>query len=241
MSTLRATTIKHESSSSNNIVLNSNGTITANNSIKPASVMVQGSGNHSTTSFADMFSCTITPTQSTSHMLVIITGSVGGEDGNNNNNTGNGTMRLLRGTTQLGDSITGGATGGDMGYERFDQANIETNSDDAHAYYVAARASLMSGRYDEAIDLTLNAIAKGFKTAEAYSSLGIAYLKTDTLRLASAAIQKATQLKPKSAYLKDVLFEHRNHHASQIKEDGEFFGMLFVSPKTLRKFRSKNG
>ena len=128
MSTLRATTIKHESSSSNNIVLNSNGTITANNSIKPASVMVQGSGNSSSTSFTDMVSCTITPTQSTSHMLVIITGSVGGEDGNNNNNTGNGTMRLLRGTTQLGDSITGGATGGDMGYERFDQAIIDTNN-----------------------------------------------------------------------------------------------------------------
>ena len=90
--------------------------------------MVQGTGNTSSTSFSDMLSCTITPTQSTSHMLVIITGSVGGEDGNNNNNTGNGTMRLLRGTTQLGDSITGGATGGDMGYERFDQSIIDTNN-----------------------------------------------------------------------------------------------------------------
>jgi tetratricopeptide (TPR) repeat protein len=81
-------------------------------------------------------------------------------------------------------------------------ANIATNSDDAHAYYVAARASLMSGKYDDAIDLSLNAIAKGIKTAEAYSSLGIAYLKTDNLRFASAAIEKATQLEPKSAYLK---------------------------------------
>ena len=82
------------------------------------------------------------------------------------------------------------------------RANIAANSGDAHAFYVAARASLMSGRYDEAIDLNLNAIAKGFKTAEAYSSLGIAYLKTDNLRFASAAIEKATQLEPKSAYLK---------------------------------------
>ena len=82
------------------------------------------------------------------------------------------------------------------------KANIATNSDDAHAYYVAARASLMSGKYDDAIDLNLNAIAKGVKTAEAYSSLGIAYLKTDNLRFASAAIEKATQLEPKSAYLK---------------------------------------
>ena len=82
------------------------------------------------------------------------------------------------------------------------KANIAANSDDAHSFYVAARASLMSGRYDEAIDLNLNAIAKGFKIAEAYSSLGIAYLKTDNLRFASAAIEKATQLKPNSAYLR---------------------------------------
>ena len=47
--------------------------------------------------------------------------------------------------------------------------------------------------------------------------------------------------KPKSAYLKAVLFEHRKHLASEFKEDGEFFGMLFVSPKTLRKFSAKNG
>ena len=47
--------------------------------------------------------------------------------------------------------------------------------------------------------------------------------------------------KPKNAYLRAVLFEHRKHHASQTKEDGEFFGMLFVKPETIRKFSSKNG
>ena len=47
--------------------------------------------------------------------------------------------------------------------------------------------------------------------------------------------------KPKNAYLRAVLFEHRKHHASEAKEDGEFFGMLFVNPKTIRKFSVKNG
>jgi len=47
--------------------------------------------------------------------------------------------------------------------------------------------------------------------------------------------------KPKNAYLRAVLFEHRKHHASETKEDGEFFGMLFVKPKTIRKFSTKNG
>ena len=81
------------------------------------------------------------------------------------------------------------------------RANIAANSDDAHAYYVAARASLMSGKYDEAIDFNLEALAKGLETADAYSSLGIAYLKIDNLRFASAAIEKAKQLEPTSAYL----------------------------------------
>ena len=48
-------------------------------------------------------------------------------------------------------------------------------------------------------------------------------------------------LEPNNAYLKAVLFEHRKHHVSEVKEDGEFFGMLFVNPKTLRKFSAKNG
>ena len=47
--------------------------------------------------------------------------------------------------------------------------------------------------------------------------------------------------KPKNPYLKAVLFEHRKHHANENKEDGKFFGMLFVSLKSLRAFSAKNG
>jgi hypothetical protein len=41
--------------------------------------------------------------------------------------------------------------------------------------------------------------------------------------------------------LKAVLFQHRKHHANENKEDGEFFGMLFVSLKSLKVFGAKNG
>ena len=127
MSTLRADSIKHASSSSNNIVLNSNGTITATNTLKPASATGTGSGNHSTTSYADFVTCTITPNQSTSHMLILTTGTVGGEEGNNNNNTGNGTVRITRDGTQIGDELTS-STGGAAPQMRFDQALIDTNN-----------------------------------------------------------------------------------------------------------------
>ncbi len=126
MSTLKADSIKHASSSSNNIVLNSNGTITATNTNAPApaSATGAGSGNHSTTSFADFVTVTITPNQSTSHMLILTTGTVGGEEGNTNNNAGSGTVQLVRSSTQLGDQITTP----NRGNMRFDQAILDTNN-----------------------------------------------------------------------------------------------------------------
>ena len=129
MSTLKADSIKHASSSSNNIVLNSNGTITATNtnSIKPASATGAGSGNHASSSYADFVTCTITPNQSTSHMLILTTGTVGGEEGNNNNNTGSGTVRVTRDGTQIGDELTS-STGGAERQMRFDQALIDTTN-----------------------------------------------------------------------------------------------------------------
>ena len=127
MSTLRADSIKHASSSSNNIVLNSNGTITATNTLKPASATGTGSGNHSTTSYADFVTCTITPNQSTSHILVLTTGTVGGEEGNQNNNAGSGIVRVTRDGTQIGDELTS-STGGAAPQMRFDQALIDTNN-----------------------------------------------------------------------------------------------------------------
>ena len=47
--------------------------------------------------------------------------------------------------------------------------------------------------------------------------------------------------KPRNAYLKAILYEHRMHHANVNKEDGVSFGMLFVGLKTLRMISAKNG
>ena len=47
--------------------------------------------------------------------------------------------------------------------------------------------------------------------------------------------------KPKNSYLRAVLYEHRKHHANEQKENGEFFGMLFVSFKSLKALKVKNG
>ena len=42
-------------------------------------------------------------------------------------------------------------------------------------------------------------------------------------------------------HLRAVLYEHRKHHANEQKENGEFFGMLFVSFKSLKALNVKNG
>ena len=114
-----------------------------------------GSGNSTNTSFVDMVSCTITPTQSDSHMLILTTGTVGGEEGNNNNNKGFGTVKCVRGSTQLGDQIAGNSS---QRHLRFDQALLDTNNhggsavtyklqlrkgggNQAHCYIGAARSS----------------------------------------------------------------------------------------------------
>ena len=47
--------------------------------------------------------------------------------------------------------------------------------------------------------------------------------------------------KPKNSYLRAVLYEHRKHHANEQKENGEFFGMLLVSFKSLKALNVKNG
>ena len=114
-----------------------------------------GGGNSTNTSFVDMVSCTITPTQSDSHMMIVTTGTVGGEEGNNNNNRGTGTMKCVRGSTQIGDQIVGSNSNRNL---RFDQVLLDTNDhggsavtyklqlrkgggNQAHCYMGAARST----------------------------------------------------------------------------------------------------
>ena len=65
-----------------------------------------GSGSTDQTSYQNVVSVTITPTQSNSHILILVTGVVQGRAGNNSNNTSTGYAQVTRDTTQIGSEIT---------------------------------------------------------------------------------------------------------------------------------------
>ena len=76
-----------------------------------------------------------------------------------------------------------------------------------------------------------------------YTGLGILFYGIAYLFVHDIFIHRRIKVfaKPNNTYLKAVLFQHRKHHANENKEDGEFFGMLFVSLKSLKVFGAKNG
>ena len=80
-------------------------------------------------------------------MMIIATGTVGGEEGNNNNNTGTGTAQITRDTTQLGDALVS-STGGGPRHIRFDQVLIDTNNHGGSA--VTYRIRLKKGGGNQA-------------------------------------------------------------------------------------------
>ena len=65
-----------------------------------------GSGSTDQTSYQNVVSVTITPTQSNSYMLIMATGVVQGRAGNNSNNSSTGYAQVTRDTTQIGSEIT---------------------------------------------------------------------------------------------------------------------------------------
>ena len=76
-----------------------------------------------------------------------------------------------------------------------------------------------------------------------YSGLGILFYGIAYLFVHDIFIHRRIKIfnKPKNLYLKAVLYEHRKHHSNLNKDDNEFFGMLFVSLRTLRSISLKNG
>ena len=76
-----------------------------------------------------------------------------------------------------------------------------------------------------------------------YTGLGILFYGIAYLFVHDIFIHRRVKFfkKPNNSYLKAVLFQHRKHHANEHKEDGEYFGMLFVSLKSLKVFNAKNG
>ncbi len=76
-----------------------------------------------------------------------------------------------------------------------------------------------------------------------FSGLGILLYGVAYLFVHDIFIHRRIKIftKPKNSYLRAVLYEHRKHHANEQKENGEFFGMLFVSFKSLKALNVKNG
>tara|TARA_R100000329_G_scaffold112201_1_gene92137 strand:+ start:826 stop:1377 length:552 start_codon:yes stop_codon:yes gene_type:complete len=68
----------------------------------PACVSGSGSGQTNNTSYQDIVSVTITPTQSNSKMLIIATGSVHGNGGSGGASFTTATAQITRDTTQIG-------------------------------------------------------------------------------------------------------------------------------------------
>ena len=113
--------------------------------LKPASASGGGASLTTQTSYQNVVSVTITPSQSNSHIMVIATGTVGGEEGNNNNNSGTGTTQITRDTTQLGDAIASSSSERNL---RFDQVLIDTNNHGGSA--VTYRIRLKKGGGNQA-------------------------------------------------------------------------------------------
>ena len=134
--------------------------------LKPASASGGGASLTSNTSYQNVVSVTITPSQSNSHMMIIATGTVGGEEGNNQNNSGNGTAQITRDTTQIGDAIESSSS---QKAVRFDQSLIDTNNHGGSA--VTYRIRLKKGGGNQA-----HAYLGGARSTSGSSSQGSARL-----------------------------------------------------------------
>ena len=97
-----------------------------------------GSGSTDQTSYQNVVSVTITPTQSNSYMLIMATGVVQGRAGNNSNNSSTGYAQVTRDTTQIGSEITAPTS-----TKPFTQSILDTNNHGGNA--VTYRLRLKNG------------------------------------------------------------------------------------------------
>ena len=79
------------------------------------------------------------------------------------------------------------------------RADFEASETDAEAYLIASQASLLLGQFDQALEYALSSLATGPENAAKYSSLGLAYFKTEKVALAKASFGKAALLEPRNA------------------------------------------
>ena len=155
MATFNATAIKHPSSSTNNIVLNSDGTIAATSTSAgetdtPACVTAQSSSDTETTNSAvEIVSVTIDPVKSTSKILITAGGPFrGGVDNANNENT-LAEVQLQRNGTNIATRTIGFDNGGG-----FYIAHLDTTPHSGNQ--VTYRINLFRGEGDASEDVHAN-------------------------------------------------------------------------------------
>ena len=115
-----------------------------------------GSGSTDQTSYQNVVSVTITPTQSNSHILILVTGVVQGRAGNNSNNTSTGYAQVTRDTTQIGSQITAPAS-----TKPFSQSILDTNNHGGNAVTYRLRLKNSDQNFQKYARMGLNEDSSG--------------------------------------------------------------------------------
>ena len=110
-----------------------------------------GSGSTDQTSYQNVVSVTITPTQSNSHMLIIADGVVAGKDGSNANQRSTGTAQITRDTTQIGQTVSATAS-----VSNFNQTVLDTNNHGGSAVTYRLRLKNSDQNYQKYARMGLN-------------------------------------------------------------------------------------
>ncbi len=115
------------------------------------------------------------------------------------------------------------------------QADFEASETDAEAYLIASQASLLLGQFDQALEYALSSLATGPENAAKYSSLGLAYFKTEKVALAKASFGKAALLEPRNAQVQFNLgLAHEADGLISLASDHYFLsGKLALDAKDL--------
>ena len=115
------------------------------------------------------------------------------------------------------------------------RADFEASETDAEAYLIASQASLLLGQFDQALEYALSSLATGPENAAKYSSLGLAYFKTEKVALAKASFGKAALLEPRNAQVQFNLgLAHEADGLISLASDHYFLaGKLALDAKDL--------
>ena len=115
------------------------------------------------------------------------------------------------------------------------RTDFEANETGAEAYLIASQASLMLGQFDQALEYALSSLATGPENAAKYSSLGLAYFKTEKVALAKISFGKAALLEPRNAQVQFNLgLAHEADGLISLASDHYFLsGKLALDAKDL--------